>query len=233
MILSIVLMSISVVLIVWYVISKSQKYDVKELFIKTGISFLFLVVSLVASYSSGNFSIFNLLVILGLALGLIGDILLDLKYVDNERTVGYTYGGFIAFGIGHILYITALCITFYNGNILFIILPIVIDIILAFVTILMEKPLKIKYGRYKKISFIYALTLFGTCMFSLFLAIGASFQIVPLNLFFIASVLFAISDLVLSGTFFGENKERPVDFILNYSTYYSAQFLIAFLLIFM
>ena len=124
MILSIVLMSISVVLIVWYVISKSQKYYIKELFIKTGISFLFLVVSLVASYSSGNFSIFNLLVILGLALGLIGDILLDLKYVDNERTVGYTYGGFIAFGIGHILYITALCITFYNGNILFIILHI-------------------------------------------------------------------------------------------------------------
>ena len=233
MIFSIVLMSISVVLIGIYIFFKSKKYDIKELFLKTGISFLFLVVALVSSYSSGHFSIFNVLVILGLSLGLIGDILLDLKYVDIERTVGYTYGGFIAFGIGHILYITALIMNYSSGNILFIILPIVIDIILSIITILLEKPLKIKYGRYKIISFIYALALFGTCMFSLFLAIENGFQILPLNLFFIASVLFAISDLVLSGTFFGENKERPVDFILNYSTYYSAQFLIAFLLIFM
>ena len=233
MIFSIVLMSVSVVLIGIYIFFKSKKYDIKELFLKTGISFLFLVVALVSSYSSGHFSIFNVLVILGLSLGLIGDILLDLKYVDIERTVGYTYGGFIAFGFGHILYITALIMNYSSGNILFIILSIVIDIILSIATILMEKPLKIKYGRYKIISFIYAITLFGTCMFSLFLAIENGFQILPLNLFFIASVLFTISDLVLSGTFFGENKERTVDFILNYSTYYSAQFIISFLLIFM
>ena len=36
---------------------------------------------------------------------------------------------------------------------------------------------------------------------------------------FIITVLFAISDLVLSGTYFGKGKERPIDFILNYITY--------------
>jgi hypothetical protein len=51
-------------------------------------------------------------------------------------------------------------------------------------------------------------------------------------MFFFGAVSFTLSDLVLSGTFFGEGKERPIDFILNYSTYYSAQFVIAFMLLF-
>ena len=43
----------------------------------------------------------------------------------------------------------------------------------------------------------------------------------------IGGVLFAISDLVLSRTYFGEGHETPIDFILNYIFYYSAQFVIA------
>ena len=108
-------------LLVWYLISKCQKYDLKELFIKIGISVLFVVVALIATLKSNTFSLFHILVITGLLLGLIGDILLDLKYVDKERTVGYSYGGFIVFGIGHILYMIAIIMHFYNGKILFII----------------------------------------------------------------------------------------------------------------
>ena len=37
----------------------------------------------------------------------------------------------------------------------------------------------------------------------------------------------------LSGTYFGEGKERPVDFVLNYVFYYGAQFTIAFSLLFL
>ena len=228
-----IIIGIAVALLVWYLISKCQKYDLKELFLKTGISFLFVLVALVATYNSGKFTIFNVLVIAGLLLGLIGDILLDLKYVDMERTTGYTYGGFIVFGVGHILFITALIMNYYqSGGVLYIILPIVTTIILSILTILMEKPLKLKYGKYKIISFCYAICLFGTMTFSLFLSIQNGFKITSLTMFFIGSVLFTISDLVLSGTFFGEGKERPIDFILNYVTYYGAQFVIAFLLLF-
>ena len=49
-----------------------------------------------------------------------------------------------------------------------------------------------------------------------------------LHNFFAGGILFALSDLILSGTFFGEGKERSVDLILNYLTYYGGQFLIAF-----
>ena len=104
--------------------------------------------------------------------------------------------------------------------------------ILTLSTILLEKPLRLKYGKLKKIAFCYALCLFGTCSFSLFLAIQNGFSILGLNLFLIGAILFAVSDLILSDTYFGEGKERPIDFILNYSTYYAAQFIIAFLLLF-
>lgn len=228
-----IIVGLGLIMLVWYLISKCQKYDLKELFIKLGLSFLFVILALFATYSSGKFELFNLLVIFGLVFGLCGDVLLDLKYIDLDRSLGYSYAGFIVFGIGHILYMAALILKYYHGNVLFIVLPIVLDIILSIVTILMEKPLKLEYGKLKKISFCYALCLFGTCSFTLFLAIQNGFQILSLNMFLIGAILFAISDLVLSGTYFGKGKERPIDFILNYVTYYGAQFVIAFLLLFL
>lgn len=120
-----------------------------------------------------------------------------------------------------------------KGSALYIILAIALDIILSVLTILMEKPLKLEYGKFKIISFCYALCLFGSCSFGLFLAIENGFSIVPLNLFLIGAILFAISDLVLSGTYFGKGKERPIDFILNYTTYYAAQFIIALMLLYL
>ena len=230
MISCLVIVGIAIILLIFYIIFKCKNYDLKELFLKISISFLFVLLALVASYKSNKFNVFNLLIIIGLLLGLLGDIFLDLKYIDTTRTKGYTYGGFISFGIGHILFIIAMLLM-YGTSIPFIILAIILTIILSIATILLEKLLKLKYGEYKIISFLYALCLFGSLSFSLFLNISNRFQITSLNMLFIGFVLFVISDLVLSGTFFGENKERPIDFILNYITYYGAQFTIAFMLL--
>lgn len=227
-----VLCGISLAILIYYIIIKCQRYDLKELFVKTLLSLLFVVLALIATFNSGKFNIFNLLVITGLVCGLIGDILLDLKHIDLERTVGYTYGGFVAFGLGHIMFITALIMNYFKGNALYIIFPILLDIVISLITILMEKPLKLEYGKMKPTVFMYALCLFGTFSFSLSLAIQNGFQITSLNMFLIGSVLFATSDLVLSGTYFGKDKERPIDFIMNYLTYYGAQYVIAFLLLF-
>ena len=230
MISCLVIVGIAIILLIFYIIFKCKNYDLKELFLKISISFLFVLLALVATYKSNKFDVFNLLIIIGLLLGLLGDIFLDLKYIDKNREKGYTYGGFISFGIGHILFIIAMLLM-YRTSIPFIILAIILTIILSIATILLEKPLKLKYGEYKIISFLYALCLFGSLSFSLFLNISNRFQIASLNMLFIGFILFVISDLVLSGTFFGENKERPIDFILNYITYYGAQFIIAFMLL--
>ena len=50
---------------------------------------------------------------------------------------------------------------------------------------------------------------------------------------FVASIFFAVSDFILSGTYFGEGKSRPVDIITNHATYYIAQYLIALSLCFL
>ena len=215
-----IIIGVALGLTIWYIMAKSKKYDLKELFLKIAISFLFMVVAIVASFSSGKFTLFNVFVIIGLLLGLLGDVFLDLKYVDRERENGYTYAGFIVFGIGHFMYMTALTLNYHNGSPLYIIFAILLALALAVLPILLEKPLKLKYGKMKLISFLYAICLFGTLSFSFLLAIENGFQITSLNMFLIGAALFVISDLVLSGTFFGEGKERPIDFILNYSTYY-------------
>lgn len=233
MVSAIIIVSIAFLLLVWFIYEKSKKYDLKELFIKTAISVLFVFLALITTYNSGTFTIFNVLVIMGLVFGLLGDILLDLKAIDLERTKGYTYTGFITFGLGHILFITALIMKYYKGEVLYIILAIITDIVISAITILMEKPLKLKYGKMKPTVLLYALCLFGTVSFSLFLAIENGFQYQTLTMFFIGAVLFAASDLILSGTYFGEGKERPVDFVLNYVFYYGAQFTIAFSLLFL
>jgi hypothetical protein len=94
-------------------------------------------------------------------------------------------------------------------------------------TLLMEKPMKLRYGRMRPVVGLYGFLLFSTVLVSGSLALFWGWQEKTLNLFFAGGVLFALSDLILSGTYFGEGKERPRDLVMNYLTYYGGQFLIA------
>ena len=78
----------------------------------------------------------------------------------------------------------------------------------------------------------YGVLLFSTLLLSGSLALSYEWSEAALNLLFAGAVLFTASDLVLSGTYFGTGQERPINFILNYFTYYPAQFLIATALMF-
>ena len=63
---------------------------------------------------------------------------------------------------------------------------------------------------------------------SISLVIMYKFDNWTLNLMAIGGILFASSDLILSGTYFGIGKERPIDITINSVLYYIAQFAIAF-----
>ena len=72
---------------------------------------------------------------------MLGDIFLDLKYVYRNDDKPYTFAGFIAFGIGHILYITGMFLEFYHGeNVLYVILPIAIGVAGGIINVFLEKP---------------------------------------------------------------------------------------------
>ena len=224
-------MSISVVLLVFgaialdlYIPEKIRGYTAKTVIKKSIVSVLFIAVA-VAAGSTAPIAQF---IILGLAFGLLGDIWLDLKYVFPEHDEPFTYAGFTVFGIGHILFIAGMLVQYGAGK--YLVFSFILAAVAAVLVLVTEKPMKLDYGKMKPIVFIYGFLLFATVFVSggLLLEHGG----INLILIFIGGVMFAISDLILSGTFFGEGKERPVDFIGNYVFYYGGQFLIAYSLVF-
>ena len=216
-----------------YIREKIKGYTLKAVLLKTAVSVLFIAVAVCGWYCAVSQSIFGVFILLGLLFGLLGDIWLDLKYVYPQHDDPYTYAGFASFSIGHVLFITGMLICYFPYKMpLFAVLPFVLAILVSGGNILLEKVMKLHFGKMKLIVFGYGAILFSTVLVSGFLAYYYDWQVKTLNLIFIGSILFALSDLVLSGTYFG-GKERPVDIILNYLTYYPAQFLIALSLLFL
>ena len=220
-----------------YIREKIKAYSVKAVLLKSVVSVLFIMVGVYGAWlsaSKGNASLLCPFVVLGLLCGLLGDIWLDLKYVFPEKDEPFTYAGFCVFGVGHILYIIGMLLTCYpSGKPMTLIIPVLLALVLSIGNAVLEKPMKLNCGKFKPVVIAYGVLLFATVLISGSLALNFGWEKTPLNLIFIGGVFFAISDLILSGTYFGTGKERPIDLTLNYITYYTAQFLIASSLVFL
>ncbi len=214
------LIILGIIALAAYIPEKIRGYTVKAVLIKSIVSVLFIAVAVTAG-SSSRIAPF---IIIGLVFGLLGDIWLDLKYVFPAHDNVFTYSGFAVFGIGHILYVTGLLTQYGAGS--FLIVSFALAAVAAGLIAVLEKPMKLSYGPMKPTVLIYGFLLFSTVFVSggLLLKHGG----VGVGCFFIGSALFAISDLILSGTYFGEGKERRIDIISNYIFYYAGQFLIAY-----
>lgn len=223
--------------LLWYVHEKIKAYSVRAVLIKAVVSFFFVAVGVFGLHALSVYGETNpvgVLIVLGLVCGLLGDIWLDLKYVFPEKDRVFTYAGFGAFGVGHVFYIGGMLVKYYTADAYFYVLvAFILAIVVSIGNAALEKPMKLSYGDMKLTVIIYGILLFATLFVSGALALAYGWREVALNLLFAGAVLFTASDLVLSKTYFGEGHERPIDFILNYFTYYPAQFLIASSLMFM
>ena len=218
--------------LVAYLLEKVKRYSLRGVLIKTVVSSFFLSLAIFCSYVNDGHAI-NTFITFGLILGLLGDIWLDLKYVYPKDDKPYTYAGFICFGVGHIMFVIGMFLQYARGaNFLYILIPILAAIVAGIINLLLEKPMKLKFGDMKWTVFVYSILLFSTPLSALSLAIMTGWTSTTLIMLFVGGILFVLSDLILSGTYFGEGKERPVDIIGNYLTYYGAQFVIAFSLFF-
>lgn len=204
--------------------------DLKAAFLKAVASSLFIGTACTAAATvlgSDKIS-FALFVIPGLIFGLMGDVWLDLKWIYPKDDETFTFAGFGAFMIGHLLYITGVLINYADfTKWLYIAVAAVAAVIATVIMILLEKPMKVVYGKFKTITIFYGFVLFFVTFLSGNLALMNGFKDMTLNFMFVGGVLFAISDVYLSGTYFGEGKRRPVDIIINHVAYYAAQFIIA------
>lgn len=226
-----VLLLCGAVSLFFYVREKLRAYSLKAVFLKSLVSALFIAVAVCGVWRAaqrGSLRPLCPFVLLGLVCGLLGDIWLDLKYVFPEKDEPFTYAGFAVFGLGHVFYILGLLTSFgAPGRPAFVIAPLLLGAALGFGNAALEKPMGLRYGKLKPTVIAYGALLFSTVLLAGSLALSRGWAEGTLNLFLAGAVLFALSDLILSGTYFGVGKERPVDIILNYLSYYGGQFLIA------
>ena len=231
-----VIMIVAVFVLVLYVREKIHSYSLKALFLKTAVSFLFVAVGVSGCYialNGGHSHPLACFVVFALVFGLLGDIWLDLKYIYPEHDAAYTYAGFAVFGIGHLLYMTGILLEFGYENILYVIIPYILGTLRSILVILLGGMMKLDYGKMKVPVMIYSFFLLSMVFLSGSYALMYSWNNSVLNMFFAGAVMFSVSDIILSGTYFGKNRARPVDIILNYTFYYTGQFLIASSLMFL
>lgn len=223
---------------VWFNIARVRKIGVMALLLKASSSVLFILTAIACTYKAVTTDPaslpYALLLIAGLAFGMLGDIWLDLKFVYPPDNVPFTYGGFISFAIGHLFFIAAIVqSTGLFRHIGYLLVPLAIALVFAVGVQIVQKPMGMVYGSYAAIVSIYTFILVTTTFLAGAAALyglrhaEAGWNNTRYIVLFVGGVFFLISDLILSGTYFGEGKDRPVDIVTNHMTYYIAQYLIA------
>lgn len=225
------LLAIGITATIIFLVLRVKKGGIAALYAKAIASCCFIATALAAMNRNRVFLEFGTLILAGLILGMLGDIWLDLKWIYLQDKNSYLYAGFISFLLGHLCFITAI---FRSSpwNSFSIIMSIVLALVIGLIALLMEKPLKMKYGKFKLIVFLYSCTLALTMTASMMTAYITKFKLSAWIVMSVGALLFLLSDLVLSGMYFGENKNTKGNIILNHTLYYAAQFCMAATILF-
>ena len=214
-----------------FCISRAKGFSIRNLMLKSVSSLCYLLTAVFAVISNPKATVYGSLIIFGGALGLVGDILLDLKGIYRKDEASFLKGGFIFFLVGHLFYSSA---TIYSLRLKWwiILLCAAGALLFGYLIIASAKIMKVHYGAYRTIVFIYTSVLALSMLLAIAAAIYTKF-LAGYTVLAIGLILFTLSDAILSGTFFGRGKEKPFYFFTNHLTYYAGQYLIAASIMFM
>ena len=220
-----IVLSVGVVVSLVFCYQRRLGFSIKNLLFKSVSSLCYLLTAVFALIDNVNARTYGSLIIMGGALGLVGDILLDLKgiYKNDERV--YLKGGFIFFLVGHIFYIAAIV---YSLKLKWwiVLLGAAVSAVIGVLTVLSANLMKVHYGAYRRIVAVYVAFLAMTTVMSATAMIVSSFE-KGYVLMAVGSLLFLLSDAVLSNTFFGRGKDKKHHLFINHFLYYAGQYLIA------
>ena len=101
----------------------------------------------------------------------------------------------------------------------------VVSVIIGVLTVASANLMKVHYGAYRRIvqMLYYMICFVNISIIAVFVTHFQKAYVIMA----IGSVLFLLSDAVLSNTFFGRGKDKPIHLFVNHFLYYAGQYLIA------
>lgn len=217
-----VTLAISIVFVAVFIVVRTVYGGVYGLLTKI-LASLALVFSALA-YTALEGSIKSGIITMGLSLGLIGDILLDLKVIYPQHNKVYLNSGMLAFGLGHICYIIAMIM--YIGPEYDSLAAIgwagVGGLCLTPLIIFVASKIGLHFENFLYQSIIYTFLLTSVTIFSIIL----SFTMTSMWILAVGFALFLLSDLILSMQYFGAKQDNKLLIVANHAFYYIAQIMI-------
>ena len=187
--------------------------------LKGSAAFMFVLIGYNAYLVTNN--PFNKQLLLGLFFGMVGDILLNLRYIFPEKGQKIFIAGIVAFLIGHIMYLVALIPQAHYDWLKYCV---IIGIIVAALLLLyIFKTMEVKTV-FKIFGVFYLGAVFVMCSIAIGIAI-----FVPTRrsiIYAIGAVLFTVSDVILIFNTFSGTTRFSLR-ICNLFMYYIGQILIA------
>jgi len=229
----------SIFLVSLYIVIEVKGKPLTAFFFKGLASFSFLLVFAVSlSMKLGllhdaiiDFSALHMpvpiLILLGLIAGLLGDLYLALRPLqDPKKNETIIISGIVCFSVGHFFYFSSLLLLSPLS-----LIAILMAIIMTTFIFFMSQKLGYQMGKALLPTFLYSGLIFLMVGQSLGYAIHVDFS--PFSMLFLTgAILFAISDLILAPIYYAGNDKKLM-IIFNLSTYYLAQLIIAASIIFL
>ncbi len=200
-----------------FIYIENKKDFVKAVILKGSASFCFVLIGYLGHKNAGTG--FSSLIVYGLIMGMIGDILLNLRHVFPNQGQKIFLLGILIFLVGHILYLIALLPLSPNPLPWIILGAILAAILLAYIFKTMEVKTAFK---------IFGVVYVGAVVIMAFVALGNLLALRSMDriLFAIGALAFMASDIILIFNTFGNSSKLSMR-IANLSLYYAGQLLIA------
>lgn len=225
-----ILLSLCLVSMIAFIVTRVIKGGLAGVITKTVASVVFVISGVLTLATTTYDRLIVSFIVIGLIMGMLGDILLDLKVVYPDSDKYYLNSGMASFGIGHIFYFLAFTMIAQNLSIsltLPLILTSIIAVILTISITLSSKTMNLNFGKFIWQTVGYTFILSFMTVYTLMLAIkGMSF--IP----FIGLLLFFLSDIVLSFQYFGGKIADKKLIVINHALYYLAQITLVFYIMF-
>lgn len=214
------LAGITCILATIFIICRVNKSLMRSLVFKTLAGIGFVATALSSMFIADKSSIYALLCVFGLVMGLCGDIFMQFKYLDRSNYRKFLVLGMSFFALGHFFFFVALY-TISEISVYPFIGAAVMTFVAAFA--LRTKRFE-KIGKLKAVGCAYYFFLSAILFQAIFAYV---YNKSTLTLFFlVGAIFFFVSDTVLSFIYFGGANRRRFT-VLNLSTYYIAQLAIA------